>query len=924
MEHGDLKVDSYSIEDRSQGKGGTENSRHTKGSVGSSQKSGASSLKSGISGIHSATETKSVKNKQPHYSTQGDKDQFRNDGVLPGSSESSSESEKASRFESSKKEGEGESKTNSQPEMTANKNQSSEHVRPARNRGRTKSDMEASASGRRSRSELKKENKSEDETHKEYSTLLGASTLNTSQSGTFDPSKSLSLTLNTESNRSDERLNSGEQPEYSSSKPSSNENSQPTTVSSGQPQEQTSNLDTKLNDVQTSSKSEGQRWWKNKYGLKMSKSVNEVIKNAFKSSPRNPLGVTQPSPHGMIEGKSFSIDEDDIFGGLEEDNGSKEGARYSAKQPSSKDVAEKNVKANEKVESAHQSPKKESISNLRYIDGSPIISGARAAESIHSNDRSGTVLDESEVLNDVNSDITSSLVGGAPTNWTKSNTPKPLLGDTDLQAANSEHSNADEQLAPGSNPNESSKEKPPTRQEDNEQTSVTDSVKVGDNPKPQTSTKSTKGAKKSKAPKKQKSKKSPNASKTKKKSDTKIKESKKGEAAPLTEDDETLGGSMTSGAPPPQGSSMFLNIGCGIVDSFTNGGVCTFSKKDAVNTAEDGTGASLVSAASSADTGSRLTDLEKRVWNDWDRRDTGTAKKWNSDNSVDNKEDHDKKRQVARGKLLDYASSAISSQMISGSVMTSTMTLPRLQQDSSEYTDCSSSTGDSGDSSLGGNESKDTASYSDQSDASDDRPAPPKVDVGKPMPTTPILLSFSQRSLVEKFTKNLAMDGVEVLKLNRRKQWQLRYFTVSKERIPLAAHETKPHSGDVAQCPKALLWLKKFNPKNGGYALTNIDKNGHGGMMLVELTDVTVTSKEDTDNPIPKKLLDKFGQSVLVTLDYTMNGGFRSVSFRCKTNDEAQFLCTCMRVIRDLLKREQFLRLRTPAFVKGSSLKVQT
>ena len=65
---------------------------------------------------------------------------------------------------------------------------------------------------------------------------------------------------------------------------------------------------------------------------------------------------------------------------------------------------------------------------------------------------------------------------------------------------------------------------------------------------------------------------------------------------------------------------------------------------------------------------------------------------------------------------------------------------------------------------------------------------------------------------------------------------------------------------------------------------------------------------EEAELTIPKRLLDKFKNSVLVTLDYTINGGKRSVEFRCKDNDEAQFLCTCMRIIRDLLKREQALR----------------
>ena len=173
-----------------------------------------------------------------------------------------------------------------------------------------------------------------------------------------------------------------------------------------------------------------------------------------------------------------------------------------------------------------------------------------------------------------------------------------------------------------------------------------------------------------------------------------------------------------------------------------------------------------------------------------------------------------------------------------------------------------------------------------------------------------MLLSFSQRSLVEKFSKQMTAVGIQVLKLNTRKQWQMRYFTVSTEQIALSAHEAINKTGEIAQCPKALLWLKKFNAKSGGYGIVNIDKNGHGGMLLVDLVDIQVSERRDDllENPIPKKLQGRFENSVLLTLKYKMQGVLRSIEFRCKDNDEAQFLCTCMRVIRDLLRRERSLR----------------
>jgi hypothetical protein len=144
---------------------------------------------------------------------------------------------------------------------------------------------------------------------------------------------------------------------------------------------------------------------------------------------------------------------------------------------------------------------------------------------------------------------------------------------------------------------------------------------------------------------------------------------------------------LSNGTVPP---SMFMKLGCGIVDSFATSvttGVCrsdlfgTAKKPSFDTTFEDGTDKSCVSGASSANTGSQLTDLEKQVWSDWDRRDSSFAKTYADASSVEastKKEAHEKKREAARDKLLDYASSAISSQMSMSK---------GLQGDSSEYTD---------------------------------------------------------------------------------------------------------------------------------------------------------------------------------------------------------------------------------------------
>jgi hypothetical protein len=353
-------------------------------------------------------------------------------------------------------------------------------------------------------------------------------------------------------------------------------------------------------------------------------------------------------------------------------------------------------------------------------------------------------------------------------------------------------------------------------------------------------------------------------------------------------------------------ASMFMGFGCGLSDAFAVvSKVCHFGKDDddepevkTVDGMDDM--ATYISADATNNSSSHLTELEKRVWNEWDKLDSVFSKANQTPKSEKSKDSHDKKREVARGKLLEIANSAISSQM--------TKEGDQSGASISYSTGTSNDSGDTGNSSGLSGSSSEGASSGGGSSGSEGA-----SEVVKHSTTTPILLSFSQRSLIEKFSKQLTHHGIEVLKLNRRMQWQPRYFAISKEQIALIAHEAKTKSGaEVAQCPKALLWLKKFSSKNGGYSLSHIDKNGHGGMLLVDLKDIQVSADhQDLKSPLPKKFADKFKDSVMMALEYEFSGQKRRIEFRCKDNDEAQFLCTCMRVIRDLLKREQALRLKT-------------
>lgn len=650
--------------------------------------------------------------------------------------------------------------------------------------------------------------------------------------------------------------------------------------------------------------------WKT-FGLKMPSVIKQVLS---KASPRvgNPATPSRQTPtqSGVSKPVEFSSDdEEDIFGGLEEtsleDCGAKNnfGNKPTSKSRTPKTFFSKNAKgdstprrstrsersSNRKKENSQhmrsvrseripiQDIKPVTLKNFKTVPPSP--AAATNPNSLYSNDRSGTVVDEYEVLNNVNSDITSSLIGGnGPSTAKKQDrktTPKKSKGD---------------------------KNKKNTR----------DRSKT---PEPATSkSKKSKKAKTDKSPKLE----TPVVPPAEGEPKTKEASGKKPDtSAPENADGEAENAKPLS--PKAASASMFMNFDCGIVDTLTT--VCHFGSKttetEAAVPVEDGL--SAISNTSS----DNLTDLEKRVWNEWDRLNLTAPQKATETTAKD--EEHDRKREVARGKLLEIANSAISSQMTAKDEDEEQEQQP---VESSDYT-CSSGsieTGEEGESSGGsgsgssgvsGSSSEDhtaSASASSYYSGTDSEfvsefPSAPKPT--KQPAATPMLLSFSQRSLIEKFSNQLSTDGIEVLKLNHRKKWQVRYFTVSREVIALTAHEAKSQSGDVAQCPKALLWMKKFNAKNGGYGISNIDKQGHGGMMLIDLTDVHVVEKEGDEIPLPKNLIKKFKNSVLIKLEHTIKGEKRSIGFRCKNNDEAQFLCTCMRVIRDLLKRERSMRKKS-------------
>lgn len=187
-------------------------------------------------------------------------------------------------------------------------------------------------------------------------------------------------------------------------------------------------------------------------------------------------------------------------------------------------------------------------------------------------------------------------------------------------------------------------------------------------------------------------------------------------------------------------------------------------------------------------------------------------------------------------------------------------------------------------------------------------------------PTTP--LSLNQRRILEKFSSTLKKKGMEVLKLNRDKKWQARFLTVSKEVTWLNAEESSKRSGNRGQVPLGMLWLKRFSAGKE-YSIDAIDNQGRGGQLFSQLKKVSASGRAAPEYPLSRKHLQKFKDSVLVNVECRSHEGRPKVlTFRCKTTEEAHFLCTGLRVVLDVLKRETEVTTgRTPLSTRSRTIR---
>lgn len=333
------------------------------------------------------------------------------------------------------------------------------------------------------------------------------------------------------------------------------------------------------------------------------------------------------------------------------------------------------------------------------------------------------------------------------------------------------------------------------------------------------------------------------------------------------------------------------------------------------------------SIAESAMSQSTLNDREAKKWDEWDRRETQSVFTPNTDAesrltgegsrsqfTTDFQGNESRTAVLAEDANMNvYGRQAVAHQKLIK------YTQNAMSMASSQDTD-DSRIRQSGAETSAFDSSSDESSYSEHS-AEDVRVmrTKPQITVmtastpsnrAKPPPqkTSPKALSLNQSRILEKFCSSMKSQGMEVLKQNRDNKWQVRHLTVSKEMTEIKYVKlTNPGNkgGTSGSCPSAILWLKRFNPKSKEYSTALIDKHGKGGVHLSQLVKVTATGRSDPAEQLPKKLKEKYKESVTVIMEYNLGGTIRSMALRCKTTEEAHFLCTGMRVCMDVLRRDE-------------------
>ena len=326
---------------------------------------------------------------------------------------------------------------------------------------------------------------------------------------------------------------------------------------------------------------------------------------------------------------------------------------------------------------------------------------------------------------------------------------------------------------------------------------------------------------------------------------------------------------------------------------------------------------------------SEMTENEKKVWDAWDRRDSCsvTSHFTNSLSGVTSVTPKSDAASPAAGKLkgllgprvaisakplvrgLSGLGSPTTSEGSSTTGSDSLIEYPTEQSDPNTSSDLSSKMMIFEDSSE--DTSRRSGAFTPQSrgtTATGSSAASSSIPETASRSSRSSTFSINQRRILERFSSSLRRQGIEVLKLSRDNKWQLRHLTVSSETKLLNFGAS--HSGDKCPCPLGILWQKRFNPQGKDASVTCIDSVGHGGMIVDDLRSVAAWMKSDPEHPIPRKFLSHFSDSVAVSMTYTLGNKIRAVVLRCKTMDEAHFVCTGLRVLVDILRRENAEKMK--------------
>lgn len=136
----------------------------------------------------------------------------------------------------------------------------------------------------------------------------------------------------------------------------------------------------------------------------------------------------------------------------------------------------------------------------------------------------------------------------------------------------------------------------------------------------------------------------------------------------------------------------------------------------------------------------------------------------------------------------------------------------------------------------------------------------------------------------------LRNGGIEVLKLNREKNWQPRFLTITAETMRL---------GKFDSFPAGLLWVKKFD-QGKQPSLASIDKNGKGGILFYWIDRISVTKDNHALNRKQKK--GKFKDSITLVLHSNKYGSLREIRFRCLSNEDGFALSSGIQSILDCIR----------------------